>query len=315
LQKRVKSIFLLLTWLTIIPLQATELYFNHSGNQFNYQWQDHNNQPQNLSFSVNKKHLHQLFRTFKTYRPALANHYLYMKLQAELPQYQSRYTQIKLNKLGEQVQIKIKTRDTTEFHEIHQKISQLRLDILNQYLANHYYTEFTDRFAQAYVKPDHIRIAQQALPLFDDIVAQAQDNLRNMSSRDIINYYLSWIQSIPYSTLDNRVTSHGAGFSPPNRLLMENQGDCDSKSTLFISLMRALFARLNLVMVYLPNHALVGLQLGHSQQDEYISLDGIDYVLAEPTGPGLFKLGEIAEDSKRDIRAGRFSIEELPVNF
>ncbi|MCU4676613.1 hypothetical protein N7931_13325 [Catenovulum sp. 2E275] len=314
MRKTKAFLFILLLSLNISQGQSAELKFTRTDNQFSYQWQDHNQNTQTLSFKIDKKPLFNLFRKFKAYRPALAQNYLYKQLQAKVPNYQSRYAQIQVKKQGLGVELTVKAQDKAELIKLNAQMLELRTEILNQYLDKHYYMEFTNRFAQAFIKPDHIRIAQESLPLFDDIVAQAQENLKNMSGRDIINYYLSWVQSIPYSTLEDRSQSQGLGFSPPNKLLLENQGDCDSKSTLFISLMRAFFSHLNIVMVYLPNHALVGLQLGHISQDEYISLDGIDYVLAEPTGPGLFKVGEISEQSKQDIMAGRFTVEELPTS-
>ncbi|WAJ70007.1 hypothetical protein [Catenovulum adriaticum] len=307
-------IFAILISITSQLVSAKQIQFSRQQNQFNYQWLDHNKTQQSLSFSVKKPALFNLLGNFKAYRPALAQQYLFIQLQRQLPDLNSRHAQLRLYRQGKDVAIKIKSTSPAHQAQIMENLNQLKASLLKAYLQKHYYMEFTNSSATTMIKPDHIRIAQTAQPLFTELNKKAEVQLKKMNIKQFINFYLGWLQSIPYSTLEDRVTSQGAGFNPPNRLLLENQGDCDSKSTLFISLMRNFFARLEMVMVYLPNHALVGLKMPYQAKDEFINIDGINYVLAEPTGPALMKLGQISDSSKRHIQANRFTVETMPIN-
>lgn len=311
---KVILIFLgLLLSLVSLQLTAKQIQFAREKNQFSYQWLDHNNIQQSLNFSAPKPELFNLLGNFKAFKPALAQQYLYIQLQRQLPDLNSRHAQLRVYRQGQDVAIEIKSTNQADQAKLMQKLNQLKVDLLKAYLQKHYYMEFTNTFATTMIKPDHIRIAQTAQPLFSELNTQAKAQLKKMGIKALINFYLGWLQSIPYSTLEDRATSQGAGFNPPNRLLLENQGDCDSKSTLFISLMRSFFARLEMIMIYLPEHALVGLKMAHQAQDEFIHVDGANYLLAEPTGPALMKLGQISASSKRHIQANRFTIEAMPV--
>ncbi|WP_185976564.1 hypothetical protein [Catenovulum sediminis] len=76
--------------------------------------------------------------------------------------------------------------------------------------------------------------------------------------------------------------------------------------------MRSLVSNLGIVIIYLPNHALVGLQIPYSKADEYVEINGNYYVLAEPTGPALLPLSKIADESKRLIDGNNFTAEMMP---
>lgn len=289
-----------------------ELTYKRNNNQFAYTWIDSDNNQQQLSFSVNKNLLFNSFRTFKAYRPQLANQFLYIELQKAVVKLESKQTKIKLTKLHNSIKIELQS-SANNAKEIQQKIIKIRSDLIQEYLNKHYYMKFKDSFATPLIKPDHIRIASESIALFDGVAEHASKSFLKTPPREIINFYLSWLQSIPYADLEDRITAQGSGFNPPNRLLLEHQGDCDSKSTLYAALIRRLFSRLGIVLVYLPNHALIGLQIGKTETDEYIEIDGNNYVLAEPTGPALMPLGSISASSKRAIQANAFTVEHLPI--
>jgi hypothetical protein len=121
------------------------------------------------------------------------------------------------------------------------------------------------------------------------------------------------VQSIPYSTLESRITSAGAGFNPPLKLLWENQGDCDSKVTLTAALLRSLMPRINIALIFIDNHALMGVNIAAEIGSEEMTIEhnGITYLLAEPTGPALLALGTISEDSQQAILQGQYTIETM----
>ena len=124
--------------------------------------------------------------------------------------------------------------------------------------------------------------------------------------RKVTNYVLSFIQNIPYSPLDSRISSSGAGFNTPLKLLWENQGDCDSKVTLTASLLRALMPRISMVLVFIDQHAFIGIAIPPNGDEIAIIENGVTYVLAEPTGPALLPLGELAPSSEQAIYNGHY---------
>ncbi|WP_440905787.1 hypothetical protein ACMZOO_05845 [Catenovulum sp. SX2] len=280
--------------------------------QFNYVWLNHQQQQLQLNFSLHNKQLFGLFRKFKLYQPHLAQRYVYVSMQKALAKWPNKKQRVQLISRPNDIKIVAYGNQDEQPHELMQHLLQIQYQAQQTYLEQNTYSQMTNAFGSNVVKPDHMRIAKESLEFVAPIVAQIPQELSGYITRDSINYLLSWLQSIPYSALESRSESMGMGFNPPNKLLFENQGDCDSKSTLFAAIMRAFVPNLGIVIVYLPNHALVGLQIPYSQADEYIELDGNYYVLAEPTGPAVLPLAEIGAESKRAIDSGSFSAESMP---
>ncbi|WP_157447206.1 hypothetical protein [Catenovulum agarivorans] len=280
--------------------------------QFNYVWLNHQQQKLQLSFALDNRQLFGLFRKFKLYQPHLAQRYVYVSMQKALVSWPNKKQRVKLISRPNDIKIVAYGSQDEQPHELMQHLLQIQYQAQQTYLEQNTYSQMTNAFGNQVIKPDHMRIAKESLEFVQPIVEQVPQELSGYITRDSINFLLSWLQSIPYSALESRSESMGLGFNPPNKLLFENQGDCDSKSTLFAAIMRAFVPNLGIVMVYLPNHALVGLQIPYSQADEYIELDGNYYVLAEPTGPAVLPLAEIGVESKRAIDAGSFSAESMP---
>ncbi|MCI2285671.1 hypothetical protein L3081_22700 [Colwellia sp. MSW7] len=127
--------------------------------------------------------------------------------------------------------------------------------------------------------------------------------------RKVTDYVLSFVQNIPYATLESRVTSSGTGFNSPAKLLWENQGDCDSKVTLTATILRALMPRIPMVMIFIDQHAFIGIATPATTGEMTIEYQGVNYLLGEPTGPGLYKLGKLAPESELAINQGRYVVE------
>ena len=52
-------------------------------------------------------------------------------------------------------------------------------------------------------------------------------------------------------------------------------------------------------MIYVPEHALVGVGLPAEGDDRTFKADGLTYVYAEPVGPAAYPLGQTAPANKR----------------
>ena len=160
-------------------------------------------------------------------------------------------------------------------------------------------------------KPDHLRFAKESAEPLKPVLDEIRKKMPRANARGVAVFLLSWLQTIPYDTMESRAESNGAGFVPPLRLIANNKGDCDSKVTLMASIMKAMFPRLKIALIYIPGHALIGMNVSHLTEDEKLEIDGLDYTLAEPVGPGLLPFAQISEQSKRYISSGYYQVELL----
>lgn len=146
---------------------------------------------------------------------------------------------------------------------------------------------------------DHARIAARRSEAVAPVAAALRKGTD--SQREFISRALRFSQSIPYQ---KGKRGQDSGFQRPLALLARNKGDCDGKSALFLSLLRAEMPNVPLAMVYVPGHALVGVGIQPKKGDQTFKMGGKTYVLAEPVGPGAFPLGRTAPENKRAAKKG-----------
>lgn len=277
--------------------------------QFSYQWLDHQKNLQSLSFSLPQKAIFNRYRNFAIYQPRLAQEYVNKSLNKHFKKTPIQGIRVAFEEDNGYLQVSIKGENQALIEQASQQINVLRSEFVEEYLAQKYYHHFRTPEQEVAIKPDHGRIANESVNDLKTLKALILEQSSIKNIRKVSNYVLSFIQNIPYSTLESRVTSSGAGFSPPLKLLWENQGDCDSKVTLTATLLRVLMPRIKMAMVYIDNHALIGINVRPKADDITVIDNGITYVLAEPTGPALFALGKIAEESEQAIYSGHYSLE------
>ena len=155
------------------------------------------------------------------------------------------------------------------------------------------------------VTPDYARIAASGAQDLADALPAFADLVQGLDRRAAIDRLLAFFQAIPYDPLTSRRRSGtDAGFALPVALLARNRGDCDTKSVAFASVLHRLMPDIPIAMVLLDGHALLALGLPVRHGDRTIRHQGRDWVLAEPVGPRLVRLGEIGDESKRLLRRG-----------
>lgn len=276
--------------------------------RLNYQWLDHQGDNQKINFLLSKRAMFDRFRNFKIFKSEMAqfsiNNALQKKLRTE--PIEGVMINFKKNKSNE---MSIKGRSNQAINAAYAKINELKQTLNNEYLTDNYYQQFITHDQTNAIKPDHTRFANIASVDLKSVKPIILEKFPIKNIRKITNYILGFVQSIPYATLESRVTASGAGFNPPLKLLWENQGDCDSKVTLTAAIFRTLMPRIKMILVFIDNHALIGINVPVESEDQTITIDGISYVLAEPTGPRLFNLGEIAQASELAIGNGHYTAE------
>lgn len=276
------------------------------GYQFNYQWIDHSKTKQSISFVLSQEALFNRFRNFKTYQHSYAQKTILRRIKKEMYKSPIANVQLFYRQQHDKFSIEVKGRDGAKVEEAYQKIVKLEDEVTQKYFKETYYEAFTNHEQVSGVKVDHVNIANGSVSDLKPLKPIILDKVSIEDIRKATNYVLSFVQSIPYSTLESRMTSSGAGFNPPAKVLWENQGDCDSKMTLTASLLRALMPRIEMALIYIDGHAFIGINVPAKAGEVTISHGSINYVLAEPTGPALLPLGQLAPESELAINQGHY---------
>lgn len=152
------------------------------------------------------------------------------------------------------------------------------------------------------VAPDHARHVRESAPALAPVVAALGGP--GDDPRAFADLALSFVQSIPYE----KASEQRDRYRRPLSVLGRDRGDCDSKSTLFLGLMRAAWPDVPLGIVYLPGHAFAALGIEPGKGDARLDEDGGAWLLAEPVGPRLMPAGEVDRKSRRRARSGRVTL-------
>lgn len=311
------SILFLYSLFTSIIVNAEQLNFSKKAQDdaylFSYQWTDYKKQLQQMHFMLSKDALFNRFRTLKTYKPKFAKKSILRRMRKKLQQEPIQNVQIFFNEREGKTFIDIRGADQQVINNAYDKIQQLEENCTQEYLNENYFQSYVDYNKNVGIKPDHVKIANLSVADLKVLKPIILEKVSILNIRQVSDFVLSFIQNIPYSPLESRLTSSGAGFNPPLKLLWENQGDCDSKMTLTAGILRALMPRIEIILIYIDEHAFIGLAIPSEGNDVSIEYEGIHYVLAEPTGPALLPWGTLAPASELAIDQGRYRVEKLMV--
>jgi hypothetical protein len=172
---------------------------------------------------------------------------------------------------------------------------------LKQYMREHGFTKLKGK-----IIPNH---AQHAYRYADDLAPLAVAlGAEDLQRRVFAKRALSFVQTIPYEKGRN---GRDKGFRLPMSLLAKNKGDCDSKATLYLALMKAAHPGLDTAFIYIKGHAFVGLGLKPQKDDVVFEADGRRWVLAEPVGPAVAPLGQGDAKSERKAKRGKIDIRRV----
>ena len=283
---------------------------------YEYQWLDDQRQAQSLSFSLSLDDIAMLPTVQRNYQPSVAQRHIIVSLYRHARTYDPREVKIDIKPQGEAISIGVASRYPEKIPVFEREMREHERTAREEYLYKNYYEQYRTRLNEKAIKPDHQRYVSESTRALIPLSQALYEKLDASSdAREYIDLMLGWLQTIPYSTLTDRVTTNGSGFLPPITLLNSNKGDSDSKTVLAASIIRAFLPNVPMRMVFLRNHALLGVNLTVGPGDESIVIDGLSYVLLEPTGPQM-PLGEVGEQSYLAIRQGAFTTQAVaPANI
>lgn len=219
--------------------------------------------------------------------------------------------------------VDFKTQDRARLPEISNWLSQQQAMLLNAYLDQHYYKRHGGENSHQ-IRPDHVRIASDSSPellesaqalqrmIVSSASAEQKQRYQNDEKSLVIAGLLNFVQSIPYDPLESMDGLRGVGFLMPEQLLIQNRGDCDSKSTLLMSLLIALYPDLPQAIVYVPDHAFLAISLTHQTgSEETITIDGLPFIPLEVTGPAEIPPGVLGEKSRLFVQSNQYQYERV----
>lgn len=298
---------------TVSYAQQTGFKTNNSQQQttFNFQWRQ-NDQTYNLMFAIPTNTLYAMPDSPATYNQNILQETVYRSVMMEAKKIDPTLANIKVSKRNDGLSFNVQSKQPSQAQLILARLKKTHQEAQDDYWADNMFSQFTSATGENGIRHDHGKytvLSSEALQPIVEAIKSIQQQPNN--PREFVQIALSWIQNIPYNTLESRLTSNGAGFVSPRDLLLQNQGDCDSKSTLLAAVLKAYNPRIDIQMVYLPNHALLGLAMRQLPNEMTVTKKGIRYVLLEPTGPAQFVIGEVADSSKLALRNRQFDMVSL----
>lgn len=283
------------------------------GMGYEFAWLDHDGKPRKIHFVLPEESSRKLPVQQVNYNPDLALRAVEVELLKAAQDIDPRVARFKLIHRHDALEFSLSGKDESQLEQLTSDLKKTQGQALDNYLAARYFQHYKTPLLQKAIKPDHVRyIEESILPLIP--LAQSLYDIvdEQSNARSYLNLLLSWAQTIPYDELTNRVSSNGSGFSPPLAVLNQNLGDCDSKSVLTAALIRAFLPGNSMRLVLLNNHALLAIAMTPLTKDTTMMIDGVPFILLDPTGPAPMRLGEVSDSTRLGIASRQYTLEVIP---
>ena len=281
-------------------VSSQQISFHKDALLYQYQWLDKNKgEIRELQFHLNSSSF--TLSKFKAYKPANNQAFIERKLKLHAKSYDPKSVQFRFTKRNNQLDLQIKTTDAKLMGKLQKEFKQVRRDAETQFLHDHYYIRFTDSYGNAVIKPDHQRMVKESLRGLQPVSDAFIELSKGHAQRRLLELVLSFVQSIPYAQMQSNDGLRGAGYIPPGQLIANNRGDCDSKSALLIGILKNIFPDMPIALIFVPGHALVGVNVAAKSSDKTVTLNGTRFVLIEPTGPAQRPFGSVSKLSTHFI--------------
>lgn len=278
---------------------------------YTFKWADFSGTPQALSFKVERDTAERAKETDKTFLLTEALNIKYEKAQREaairsgngvsIRPYQAANGNVGYRYSGDQ------GRAQALVQSIDRRASAAMDDYLQQ---KNYRLKENGR-----IESDYKAMAQDNFLEIRPLARAIQKATRGQSMREVMNYTLSFLQSIPYETIRETGDRGNYIFNSPLTLIHDNKGDCDEKSLAFGTLMRLMYPNVDMGLILVPGHAFVAMDIPPQQGDMLLPLGNKTMVVAEPVGPAYIPLGKIHSNSQTLLTQGQTEYRPIPRRF
>ncbi len=303
-------------------ISAKEIAFSRQDLKLSFVWQYNQHPVQAFTLILPRD---SALPPWQTWRNEQAQAFIYQQLMQTAKE-QFPEAVFKLRRDGSNYTVDYTTRNESQLNDIAEWLNEQQKSMFESYLDQHYYKQHGGENSQL-IRPDHIRIAQDsseelrdaAQTLLQIILATATDEEKQRVNQDekqlVLPGLLNFVQSIPYDPLESDDNRRGVSFLMPEQVLAQNRGDCDSKSALFMALVMALYPELQQAIIYIPDHALVGVDLPKTNADQQtLPIQGKPFLLFEVTGPAEVPPGVTGDKSQLYVRSKHYSYDVYQPN-
>lgn len=309
------GIFILLTASIVPNTYAQQSQFSKTSKglntEFAYTWQ-HQDAQYNLSFAIETATLYSMPPSPANYNTKIFQENVYLEVMRSAQKIDPKTANIDVQKNHTGLSFSVSSRVPNKAQKVLDTLTMAHKQAQDDYWAKHYFVKYSSPTGASGIRHDHAKYTRNSAEgLLPVVEAIKELQLNQYDPREFITIALGWIQSIPYNRLEDRLSSNGAGFVSPRDLLLQNQGDCDSKSTLMAALLQAYSANVDVQMVYLPEHALLAIDVNSNDDEMTLRFKGNDYVLLEPTGPAQLSIGQVANSTKLLLRNRQFDLASM----
>jgi hypothetical protein len=292
--------------------QAQQLDFkrvSRSGDELlSYRWRDPDKHEYSTAFTLTKQAIQQSETSFREFSLSAMWRYLELDLRDETQRF-GQGAKINLSRTREGLHWTVQAPDQKIADQLMAKTKERLARSEKEYLAGH----LRQRVDGRRIIVD-FAAATTALQGPMSAVARAlgaTPNIEN-SDRARIALALAFFQEVPYAVLEDKERL-GGDFLPAPALLAQNRGDCDSKAVALAAVLRTYVPGRKLVVVTMPEHAILAVEMPAGPGDWTIRDRGRQYVALEAAGPALAPVGQVGPHTAKYLKDGR-ETEIWPLN-
>lgn len=262
---------------------------------FSYQWKNHKGEEHSVAFGLNAAQVEADMRHPVELPRDELNGHIIQAIRAWSATLPASVT-IQAQQQGEGVRLNASGPSADVVKPALEQGRQVQEAARREWLQQNYFTTVQS----GAISFDHARLVAAYAPQ----LRPAAEALKagTTTPREFMRRALPFVQSIPYE----KKTWQGPdpGYRRPLALLERNQGDCDGKTVLFLSLVKAAYPEIDLAVIYVPGHTLGAVSIAPEAGDQMFEFQGKRFVYVEPVGPGLHPLGQTAPENRQAARGG-----------
>jgi len=272
-----------------------------------YRWRDSGQREHTTSFTLTRQAIKEAETSFLEFSMNAMWRYLELDLRDEVEKF-GNGARINMTRTLDGLRWTITARDQKSVDLLSQKVSERLAKSQQAYLAQHLRRRVEGRILVDFAA------ATAALQGPLRAVARALGETPNIANDDRarVALALGFFQEIPYSALEDQ-QRRGGDFLPAPALLAQNRGDCDSKAVALAAVLRTYTPWRKLVVVTMPEHAILAADLKAEPGDWTIRGQGRQYVALEAAGPLLAPIGQVGSHTAKYLSEGR-ETEIWPLN-
>jgi len=284
----------LLVWLIIVPCHA-------STQPFQYQLSD----GKTLEFQLDKSLLTNR-KVEPRYNPDVAKQLLRNQLIRAAAAEPHPGVKIEISRPALPLEVKVTGQDPSQVAHWRQRLANVQQQAQQQFLESHHYQLHTDFRGKSWLLQDHRYYANAALTELPPVAHALMTLYGEQNIRLVATAITSWVQSIPYQDLADVRTSPATGYVSPVELLFANQGDCDSKAVLWASVMKLIFPKMDINIIYFDDHAIIAARIPAIRDEQTLDYKTMQLLLIDPTGPAQRPMGQLADHYRHKINNREF---------